>query len=448
MAHRSKNRLPRALKMVAGCVLLHLAEAALAAPVLMISIDGLRPGDVFEAKARGLKLPNLEQFVTKGSTATGVVGVLPTVTYPSHTTLMTGVSPAKHGVVSNTTFDPSNINQQGWYWYASDIKVPTLWEAAHAKGLVTANVHWPVSVEAKGVDYNLPQIWRTGHPDDEKLVHALSTPGLLDALTAKLGPYARGIDDEMGGDETRGKFAVAMIADHKPDFFTVYLTALDTNQHHFGPGSAQAHAVLERIDAIVGKLVAAEQAVHPDAVIAIVSDHGFSGTTTEINLHAAFAAAGLLQVDLATLKITQWDAVPWLSGGSVAIVLARPDDAALKAKVADLLAKLKADPAMHIAEVIDHDEIVRRGGNRQASFYVGLQLDAMAGFKGGVNGPSSYEGMHGHFPENLALRSTFMLMGPSVPHGSMGEIDMRAIAPTLAKIMGTSLPDAEKPPVF
>jgi len=364
----------------------------------MISIDGLRPGDVFEAQQRGLKIPNLRSFVAQGSTATGVFGVLPTVTYPSHTTLITGVSPAKHGVVNNLTFDPTNINRQGWYWYASDIKVPTLWEAAHAKGMVTANVHWPVSVEAKGVDFNLPQIWHTGHPDDEKLVHALSTPGLLDSPTTKLGPYSRGIDDEIGGDETRGRFAVQLIADHKPDFATVYLTALDTNQHHFGPGSTEAHAALERIDAVVGSLIDAELKAHPDAVIAIVSDHGFVPTTTEINLYIPFIQAGLITVD-EKFNIKAWDAVPWISGGSIAVV---------------------------------------------------LKLDAMAGYKGMTPaGPSSYKGMHGHFPENPELQSVFMVKGQRIPgHYSLGLIDMRSIAPTLAKLMGTSLPDAEKPPLF
>jgi len=426
-----------------------LAHGAHASPVLLISIDGLRPGDVFEASQRGLKIPTLRRFVAQGSTATGVFGVLPTVTYPSHTTLITGVSPAKHGVVSNTTFDPTAINQQGWYWYASDIKVPTLWEAAHAKGLVTANVHWPVSVGAKGVDYNLPQIWHTGHPDDEKLVHALSTPGLLESLEPKLGNYARGIDDEMGGDETRGRFAVQLITDHKPDFATVYLTALDTTQHHFGPDTPEAHAVLEQIDTVVGKVIDAELAVHPDAIVAIVSDHGFSATTTEVNLFIPFIQAGLISVD-AKNNVTSWDAVPWLSGGSIAVVLKRPNDAALIQKVSNLLASLKADPNMHINTILGHDEIVKRGGNPQARFYVGLNLDAMAGYKGiSAAGPSSYKGMHGHLAENPAMRSVFMIKGARIPsHYSLGEIDMRSIAPTLAKLMGTSLPDAEKPPLF
>jgi predicted AlkP superfamily pyrophosphatase or phosphodiesterase len=65
--------------------------------VLLISIDGLRPGDVLEAESRGLKIPNLRRFLAEGAHAQGVRGVLPTLTYPSHTTLITGVAPgARH----------------------------------------------------------------------------------------------------------------------------------------------------------------------------------------------------------------------------------------------------------------------------------------------------------------------------------------------------------------
>lgn len=144
-----RRALPFAL--LAAVSLGAMTGEARAAPVLLISIDGLRPADVQDAEARGLKVPNLRRFVAEGTYATGVTGVLPTITYPSHTTLITGVSPAKHGIVGNTTYDPLQINRGGWFWYASDDKARTLWDAAHEAGLTTGNVHWPVSVGAKNV---------------------------------------------------------------------------------------------------------------------------------------------------------------------------------------------------------------------------------------------------------------------------------------------------------
>ena len=138
-------------------------EPATAPPLLLlISVDGMKPEAVIDAPSHGLKVPNLRAFMADGAYARGVRGVLPTLTYPSHTTLLTGASPAKHGIIDNTTFDPELRNQRGWYWYTEDIKVPTLWDAAAAANLKTANVYWPVSVGAK-ITYNLPQIWRARH---------------------------------------------------------------------------------------------------------------------------------------------------------------------------------------------------------------------------------------------------------------------------------------------
>lgn len=437
----------RAALLLAGAL---LATPVAAEPVLLISIDGLRPGDVIEAERRGLKIPNLRKFVSEGAYATGVAGVLPTVTYPSHTTLLTGASPAKHGVVSNTTFDPRQINQGGWYWYASDIKLPTLWSAAAGAGKTVGNVHWPVSVGATGVTWNLPQIWRTGHADDAKLVTALATPGLVAELEKATGEtYAAGIDESIAGDENRGRFTAQLIAAHRPQFVTAYLTALDHEQHAEGPGTPQAHAVLERIDAVVGKLVAAERAAHPDAVIAVVSDHGFETIRRETSFFRAFIDAGLITLDDKG-AIKDWQAMPWVTGGSAAVVLARKDDAALEKRVGDLLNALKADPANGIAAVAGRAEIARMGGNPEAAFFVDMAPDAAAAGFAGANAPlrgtPKYKGTHGYFPQAKNLRSTFLIMGKGVPAGrSLGEIDMRSIAPTLAGILGVPLPGAELP---
>jgi predicted AlkP superfamily pyrophosphatase or phosphodiesterase len=387
-----------------------------------------------------------------------VTGILPTLTYPSHTTLITGATPARHGIVNNLTFDPTQINREGWYWYASDIKVPTLWDAAHAAHLTTGNIHWPVSVGARSIDWNLPQIWITGHPDDAKLLATLASPGLLPALEASEGEYANGIDDTIAGDETRGRFATRLIALHHPEFMTVYLTGFDTMQHHAGPDTPDAHAVLERLDAIVGKLVAAERTAHPDAVVAVVSDHGFAPVTKALNLWRAFIDAGFVRgADAGPghggWKITGWDAVPWASGGSIAVVLAHPEDKASQSKVGDLLARLQADPANGIARIVNSAAVAKAGGNPQATFYLDLADGWMAlPWRGPelpmIIDPAPYKGMHGYFPQDPRMRSTFLVMGPGVAKGhDLGTIDMRSIAPTLGEALGVKLTGAEFPPL-
>jgi predicted AlkP superfamily pyrophosphatase or phosphodiesterase len=126
--------------------------------LLVISVDGLRPDYVTSADAHGSSIPNLRRFLTEGSYAEGVQGVVPTATYPSHTTLVTGVWPAKHGIFAKTTFDPLQKDHQGWYWYAEDIRVPTLWDAAKEAGRTTASIQWPVTAGAHGELPDLPEL--------------------------------------------------------------------------------------------------------------------------------------------------------------------------------------------------------------------------------------------------------------------------------------------------
>jgi predicted AlkP superfamily pyrophosphatase or phosphodiesterase len=100
--------------------------------VVMISIDGLRP-DYLTSAAR---IPTLRSLVERGAHAS-VKSIWPTVTYPAHTTLVTGARPSKHGIANNLPFDPLGDNHEGWYWYARAIRVPTLWDEAHRHGYTT-----------------------------------------------------------------------------------------------------------------------------------------------------------------------------------------------------------------------------------------------------------------------------------------------------------------------
>ncbi|HWI17614.1 MAG TPA: alkaline phosphatase family protein, partial [Vicinamibacterales bacterium] len=115
-----------------------------AARVVMISIDGLMPSSYLDP-ALAAQTPNLRRLAKDGVWADGVVGVLPTVTYPSHTTLITGVEPSVHGIYDNRIFDPEDKSEGAWFWYARGIKVPTLPMAARARGLRAGAVTWPVT---------------------------------------------------------------------------------------------------------------------------------------------------------------------------------------------------------------------------------------------------------------------------------------------------------------
>ena len=446
-----KYRLPLSSVLLLICAHAAAANGPSTAPtVLLISVDGMKPEAVIDAPSHGLKVPNLRALMVDGAYARGVRGVLPTLTYPSHTTLLSGASPAKHGIFDNTTFDPKLRNQRGWYWYAEDIRVPTLWDAAAAANLKTANIYWPVSVGAK-ITYNLPQIWRAGTDDDLKLQRALSTPGLEQELAAELGQrYPGGMEETVAEDEIRARFAIRLLEKEHPEFFTMYLTGLDTEEHASGPFSAKSNQTLERLDTLVGSLrAAAEKAAPGHATVCVVSDHGFAAIDHDVNLYAAFLEAGFFSVDKDN-TVTDWKAMLWPAGGSAAVMLADPKDEALRVRVKGLLDKLASDPANGIDRIWSQEEVRQGGGFPNAAFLVSLKIGYEMAYSFSmplITKPSNL-GMHGYVPQRAEMRSSFFIVGPHIPKGkSLGEIDMRQIAPTLAKVLHLHLAGAEMGPL-
>jgi len=435
------------LLLVLACTVRTVAQQAPEPLLVMISVDGMRPDYVTEADAHGAKVPNLRRIMREGAFADGVQGVIPTVTYPSHTTLVTGVWPVKHGIYSNAVFDPLQKNAEGWYWYSEDLRAETLWDAARKAGRKTASIQWPVTVGAKNIDWLIPEIWRAGTPEDAKLLRALCTPGLLAEISPKLGDYRGGFDSTSEADALRGKYAEWILENKRPSILTLHLLGLDHEEHDSGPFSAESIAVLEKLDAVIGSLrETAERASRGHAYVAIVSDHGFAKVESQLNLFVAFLEAKLFTLNDKG-KIADWKAVPWETGGSAAIMLKDPNDQATFIAVRDLLNKLAADSANGIDRVLTADELHERGGYPNVSFFIGLKpgWKTVASVTGPVASKTPHTmGTHGELPDLPDLRSSFFLVGPGVPAGKhLGLIDMRSIAPTLAHAVGLSLPSAD-----
>ena len=359
--------------------------------------------------------------------------------------MVTGVSPTTHGILSNTPFDPFRRNLEGWNWYAEDIKVSTLWDVVSRAGMVTSSVNWPVTVGAN-ITYNIVQYWRSSTPDDQKIIRALSTPGLLREAEQAVGPYPDGSDESVEGDRRRARFNVFLLEKKKPRFHTCYFTGLDTEQHGNGPYSARAFAALEEIDTLVGQVrTAAEKLGGGKAIVCVVSDHGFIRTEKELHLNAAFRDAGLIQVDDKG-KVKSWCTYAWATGGSAAILLKDVVDEDARRKTREVLKRLADDSSSGLGQTFEGANAVALRGFPEAAFIVGAKdgyrLDG--GLEGPITMPGSAGGSHGYLPDNRAMDASFFLVGPAVPeHHNLGRIDMRDIAPTLTGLLGIDLPSAE-----
>ena len=436
-----------------------------AAPVLMISIDGLKPEYITQADAHGMKVPYLRTLIRDGAYAEGVVGIWPTVTYPSHTTLITGVWPAEHGIYNNLEFDPQQHYSSAWNWYAPLIRVPTLWKAAHKAGLRTASVGWPVSVGATDVDYLIPEYWRsadpsggsgTMNPQDRLLIAGLSRPAtLLEQLQPTAGEYMMGNDTSIDGDEIKTRYTIEILRKMKPAFMTLHLSSLDETQHEHGPFSAEADADLEALDGMMARLAKAAVEADPNTVVVLVSDHGFMNITHWVNLYIPFLQAGLIEaaINPATKApvIDSWRAEPWLAGGMAAVMLHDANDRATEQQVKAMLDKLAADPANGIAQILDRDAIKQRGAFPDAAFLVVLQPGyyLAAGISGNlVTVIPAIRGSHGFSPEYPEMRSSFFAVGAGIAHHrDLGVVDMRQIAPTVARILKVQMPTAKAAPL-
>lgn len=401
--------------------------------MVLISIDGLRADWI----DREPKVPNLRALVARGTFAKGVTSVWPTVTYPAHTTMVTGARPNEHGILANGPFDPFGKNLDGWYWYARDIRVPTLWDVAHDRGLTTANVYWPVTVGAR-FDWSFPQIWRTRTDEDDKLMAALATPGLFDEVRRRYGRTPA----EHRGDDARADAMELILQEKKPDLAFFYLTDLDSAEHENGPFTPKANATLESIDGQVGRLIEATKraGTFDQTVFAIVSDHGFLPITKVVKPNVLLRAAGLLDVQQG--KVTAFRAFAWKAGGTCAIVLRDPGDAIARESVTTVFKEAASLPESGIAKVHEGSVIAAKGGFSGAT----LVLEAADGyaFAAGVEGPavepSTDKGTHGQPPERPELRATFMMAGPGVPHETLPVIDMTEIAPRLASVLSLPMP--------
>jgi predicted AlkP superfamily pyrophosphatase or phosphodiesterase len=411
--------------------------------VLMISMDGVRPDYVTAADKHGLKIPTLRRFLTEGTYAEGVVGVFPTMTYPSHTTLVTGVWPAEHGIYTNAKFQPM-VNpekaEKNTYHLASDVKVESLWTAAKRAGLTTASISWPVTGNSPAIDWNLSG----GNSDD-------AGPGGKMAIGKQLkGMAMQAPHDEGDHDAHRAAWAVQLIRAHKPNFMTLHLGLTDEAEHEHGPFSAEACKALENIDTEIGEILKAELEVDPKAVVFVVSDHGFAKADYRVNLSVLLIQAGLLHVNMADEKhpvITGWDAAVWTTGGSAMIMLHDPNNKAVYDKTLATLRKAAADPKMGIKRVLTRDQFVPEGGNPTASFWVDLAPDYKSAHElvGKPVQSTPNEGAHGYLPdEEPQMRASFFVMGQGIARGrDLGVVDMRQIAPTVAQQLGVALPAAK-----
>ena len=405
--------------------------------VIVISIDGMTPDEYVHPDEHHLAIPNLRDMAAAGCASPGMLGVFPANTYPSHTSMVTGVPPSIHGIVSNTPIDPLNLEFGGWYYYAEQIKVPTVYQIARKAGIKTAAISWPVTVGAD-IDYLIPEYRPIRTPEDLAITHALSTHGLMQEFEQTSKTTEPPLSDAW-----RTEAAMYILRTRKPGLLLLHLSSLDEAQHKYGPHTPETHAVLESLDAMIGKL---RQQVDQSGNAAntswiVVSDHGFLPYSKQLNPLVALRNAGLIDVDDSG-KVRSWKVYIRNATGSFALEAKDKNDQVSIAKATALMQQLAADPANGIARLYTVEDLRALGASPTA--FLAVEAARGFGFGNNITGPlltaATTKGTHGYNPAIREMHPSFILYGAGVtPCKSLPDVKIFDVGPTAAALLGIAM---------
>jgi predicted AlkP superfamily pyrophosphatase or phosphodiesterase len=417
--------------------------------VMIVSVDGLPPESYTAPDKHALRVPTLRELAARGAASDGALSVLPSVTYPAHTSIATGTNPGTHSIVTNLAWDPTERNREGWRWYAEDIRVKTLWQAAREKNLSTALLNWPVTVGARA-DWLVPEVWRASNAEDQKLTRALSTPGLLDAVVRRFPDFWSRYMPPGVKDSSTADVAVHLIETRRPRLLMAHIFEVDHWQHEKGPWSAEAIAAIENADAQIARIIAAARKAGTwnDTLLIVVSDHGFRRYSKRVRPGIYLARENLISFDERN-RIADWKAVVSTATGVAFFYVKDPGDTGTMQKLRQIFEPLAGAPGSGIARIFSREQIIAQGGDPGAF----LALEAAEGFafQSGYAGDLIFDAPtpagHGWPPDAPDMRASLIFAGPRVAAGKLDGARLIDVAPTVAKILGLSLPQAEGRPL-
>jgi predicted AlkP superfamily pyrophosphatase or phosphodiesterase len=409
--------------------------------VVLVSIDALRPEFYLSDR---YETPTLKALAAHGASARAVESVYPSVTYPSHASIVTGVRPARHGILANTVFDEHG-GEPEWLWETRFLKAKPIWQAAEEQGKKVAIVMWPTTVGAK-VHWCVPERWGVRGESTRDLLLKHSTPGLLIEIALALGVSSidsTTLQDGAKIDEFIAKAAAHVLAAKKPDLLLVHLPQVDHYAHRHGRDAPEVKEAVARTDANIARIrdAAKEAGILDTTDFVIVGDHGFTDVKQTVAPDTLLVKAGLVELDEQG-NIKSWKALGHAHGGSMA-VYAR-DEASLDAARAAL--EKGVEESHHAYRILESREVEKFGADPKAAFW--LEAGEDWGIASSVRGDFVWpkhelRGTHGGLPTRPQLYTGFIASGPGVRHCVVEHMRLIDEAPTVAKLMGVELPDTD-----
>lgn len=423
-----------------------LADGTKDRHVVVICIDGL-PAYLFEDP--NASMPTIRGLAAKGSRARGMTVSNPSVTWPNHTSLTTGVRPEEHGVLFNGVLERTGLGLPVKVNARKDkselVHSPTIYDVLHAKGLSTAAINWPCTRNTDTIADNFPDVPESFEHTTPRLIAELKAEGIV--TDAEIQNFAK-----LSGtvrDRVWTQAVCHVIRQRKPNLVLFHPLNLDSTHHRYGPQTPAGYTAVAFADTLVRDVVAAidEAGILKQTTILIVSDHGFMAIPKTLQPNVALRQAGLLTVEGTQIATARAQVIP--EGGIGMVYLTVPDTIDQdRKKVVELFRDHEG-----IAAILTPDEFAKYGlpHPKDDSHMADLILVAKDGY--GINATATGDeavivsettlGTHGFLSSNPRMNATFIAAGAGVQAGvtldAMENID---VAPTIARLLGVELPGA------
>lgn len=440
------------IRFAANCVAITLIVCLVQAPthavdadrhVVVVCIDGLAAYLVQDPKA---PLPTVRQLAKEGSYAEAGMSVSnPAVTWPNHTTLVTGVRPMMHGVLANgmlvrgqggglTTIESKRDQSQL-------IRGTTIVDIAHQKGLKTAEINWPCTRNSASLDDSFPDVPDAVQHMSARLRSELIAEGLLENEThASFSENSPVVKDWIWT-----QAACHIIRERKPNLMLIHLLNVDTTHHASGPQTGPGYTANGYADMCLRQIIDAidTAGIGSKTTIIVLSDHGFMSTPNAICPNVILKQQGLLTESNGKIVSAQ---VHVISEGGIGLIYCTN-----QANAPDLIAKAKKlfEGQTGVVEVLTPDRFAEYGipHPREYDQAPDAILVAAEGYAvaNNVEGDSFVTttalaktslGSHGFLSTTPKMNATLVATGAHIKKGvKLEKIENVDVAPTIAHIL-------------
>lgn len=415
------------------------ADAARTPMVVVISLDAFAAESLRDPN---LPAPTLRGMMAAGAYARSMQPINPTVTWPNHTAMVTGVTAAKHHVVVNGLIEGQRgvgapkINPDAPK--SELVRAPTVYDAAHAAKLTTAEVDWVAIAKPGTIDWSFAE-----QPDAASPIVAdlLRDGTMTEAQLKDFGEPSQAWRDRM-----YTAAAVDIIRRHQPNLLLLHLLALDGIEHKTGYGNDAGRNTIAFLDDRVKDVVEAVRAAGDldRTTFLIVSDHGQSSLHFRLDANALLREKGLQGAAAAGLPQGQTMAI---NEGGFALLYQQQATPDSRRALQQVFAGQTG-----VRSALTPEQAAREGWPTPAESGQAPDLLLYAkndyAFSDGKTGafvtPTKEAGAHGYPNTEPLMQAIFIASGRGIRRaGEIGSFPNVDVAPTIARLLGISLPTAD-----